>query len=110
MFSFVRSGGNNTSRTWQELQISEKKSLDRGSVVESLVSLLLPNSDQSQRGWYIYGTVVASCEPCSCTCLRTQETTKKTKNNCLRVSFVVCINVGPGLLSYHGCDVVDGWT
>lgn len=43
----VRSGGNNTSGTWQESQTSEKKSLARSSVVESLVSLLLPSSDQS---------------------------------------------------------------
>lgn len=47
MFSVVRSGGNNTSGTWQESQTSEKKSLDGGYVVESLVSLLLPSSDQS---------------------------------------------------------------
>lgn len=34
---------------------------------------------------------------------------KKTNNNCLRVSFVVCINVGPGPLSYHGAALwMDG--
>lgn len=47
MFSFVRSGSNDTSGTWQESQMRVKKSLELSSVVESLVSLLLPSSDQS---------------------------------------------------------------
>lgn len=47
MFSVVRSGSNDTSETWQESQMRVKKSLELSSVVESLVSLLLPSSDQS---------------------------------------------------------------
>lgn len=103
MFSVVRSGGNDTSGTWHGSQ-NEREGVVR-AVVESLASLLLPSSDQSQQVGLFMRPWLAVVNLIFAHAYTPKKQQQLQKNQTIAN---IWINVSPGLSSYHGQDAVDG--